>query len=117
MNNNETILEGHSDLEKGAYFGAIASIATADREASEDETEYISALCDSANLSVLQKEAVLRSATELSGEELNKCLDVLKNSDLKFSLVADLISFAESGYLYDDNTFKKRPACKPPHEQ
>lgn len=102
MNNNETILEGHSDLEKGAYLGAIASIATADREASEEEIEYISALCDTANLSTLQKEAVLKSATELTGDELNRCLDVLKTSDLKYSLIADLITFSESDKNYSE---------------
>jgi len=96
----EQILEGHSDLEKGAYLGAIASIATADREASEEELEYIETLCDAANLSPIQKDAVLKSATELSGEELNKCLDVLKTSDLKYSLLADMMAFAESDKSY-----------------
>jgi uncharacterized tellurite resistance protein B-like protein len=99
MPDNEQILEGHSDLEKGAYLGAIASIATADRQASEEELQYIEALCDAANISPAQKEAVLKSATELSGEELNRCLDILKTSDLKYSLVTDMMAFANS----DDN--------------
>ena len=34
MEQNETILSGYSDTEKGAYLGAIASLATADRQAS-----------------------------------------------------------------------------------
>ena len=47
-----SVLEGYSDKEKGAYFGAVASIATADRQASQKELEYISALCDAADISV-----------------------------------------------------------------
>jgi uncharacterized tellurite resistance protein B-like protein len=100
MANDENILEGHSDLEKGAYLGAIASIATADREASEEELGYIEQLCDAAKLSTEQKQLVLQAATQLSGEELNHCLDVLKKSDLKYSLVTDLIAFAKSDNNY-----------------
>ncbi|SRR5829696_5953389 len=102
MEENRKILEGHSDLEKGAYLGAIASIATADREASEEELEYISELCDAADLSPQQKQMVIRAATELKGEELNKCLDVLKNSELKYSLVTDLIAFAKADENYSE---------------
>lgn len=102
MEEQETILEGYSDLEKGAYLGAIASIATADREASPQELEYIENLCDAAQLSAIQKQTVLRSATELSGEELNRCLDVLKKSELKYSLVADLMAFAKSDNNYSE---------------
>jgi len=38
---SESILTGHSDVEKGAYLSAIASIATADKQASPDEMEYM----------------------------------------------------------------------------
>jgi uncharacterized tellurite resistance protein B-like protein len=92
---SNSILTGYSDQEKGAYLGAIASLATADRTASPEEKEHLEALSDAADLTNGQREAVLRAATELSGEELARCLDILKNSDLKYSLVADLIAFAE----------------------
>jgi tellurite resistance protein len=98
----ETILEGYSNPEKGAYLGAIASIATADREASPEELEYIENLCDAAQLSETQKQAVRRAATELSGEELNHCLDILKKSELKYSLLADLMAFAKSDNNYSE---------------
>lgn len=99
MENNH-VLEGYSDQEKGAYLGAVASIATADRQASEEEMQYIVALCDAADISETQKEAVMRAANELSGEELKKCLDILKNSDLKYSLVTDIIAFAKADNNY-----------------
>ena len=51
MQTTPTILEGYSDMEKGAYLGALASIATADRSATEEEITYLQALCESANLS------------------------------------------------------------------
>jgi len=96
-----TILEGYSDVEKGAYLGAIASLATADRSASEEELVYIEALCEGAELSEAQTAAVRRAATEsISDEELKRCLDVLKGSELRFSLVSDLIAFAEADQNY-----------------
>jgi uncharacterized tellurite resistance protein B-like protein len=97
---NTHVLEGYSDQEKGAYLGAVASIATADRQASEEEMQYIEALCNAADISETQKEAVMRAANELSGEELKKCLDILKNSDLKYSLVTDIIAFAKADNNY-----------------
>lgn len=100
MEQTEKLLKDYSDVEKGSYLGAIASIATADRTASEEELDYIMALADSAGLSEQQKNAVERAATELSGEELKRCLDNLKSSDLRFSLVTDLIAFAESDKNY-----------------
>jgi uncharacterized tellurite resistance protein B-like protein len=102
MEQTEKLLKDYSDVEKGSYLGAIASIATADRTASEGELEYIQALADSAELSVEQKQAVERAATELSGEELQTCLDNLKGSDLRYSLVTDLIAFAESDQNYTE---------------
>ena len=102
MNDNNKILQGHSDPEKGAYLGAIASIATADRQASEEEMEYVAQLCEAADLSPDQKESVMRAATELSSDELTRCLDILKKSDLRFSLVTDLMAFAKSDENYNE---------------
>lgn len=100
MENNNTILEGYSDTEKGAYLGAIASIATADRKASEEELEYLANLSDAANLSEQQKHTVIQAATELSGDELTQCLQILKNSKLKYPLITDLIAFAKIDGTY-----------------
>jgi uncharacterized tellurite resistance protein B-like protein len=101
MEENNSILEGHSDSEKTAYLGAIASIATADRQASGEELDYISGLCQAASLSPEQTATVQKAATDLSGNELTKNLNVLKNSDLKFSLVADLMTFAKADNDYN----------------
>lgn len=98
----KTLLKDYSDLEKGAYLGAISSIATADHSATDEEIEYIMGLAKSADLSEEQKQAVARAATELTGQELKKCLDILRDSELKYSLVTDLISFAESDKNYSE---------------
>ncbi|MEO7801824.1 MAG: TerB family tellurite resistance protein [Ginsengibacter sp.] len=101
MEQSTTILEGYSDAEKGAYLGAIASIATADRSASEEELEYIDTLCESADLPKEQTEVIINAAsTQMTDDDLKRCLDVLKNSELKFSLVSDIIAFAESDQNY-----------------
>jgi len=107
MDQQEKLLKDYSDLEKGAYLGAIASIATADDAATEEELGYLVALADSAELSPEQKESVRTAATELSGDELKHCLDILKGSDLRFSLIADLIAFAEADNQYTEQEKEK----------
>jgi uncharacterized tellurite resistance protein B-like protein len=102
MEQQDVILKDYSDQEKGAYLGAIASMATADHQATEEELEYIMALADAAELSEQQKSAVMHAAQELTGDDLKKCLDILKNSQLKYSLVTDLISFAKSDNNYSE---------------
>ena len=98
-----TILDGYSNMEKGAYLGAIASIATADRKATEDEMEYLEALCESANLSAEQEQLITRVASmDVADEDLQKFLDVLKGSELRFSLVSDLIAFAQADQNYSE---------------
>jgi len=106
MESSQTILEGSSDVEKGAYLGAIASIATADREATDEEVEYVAQLAEAASLSDEQTEAVIKAARQISDEDTKRCLDVLKTSDLRFSLVTDLIAFAKSDNEYSENEQK-----------
>jgi uncharacterized tellurite resistance protein B-like protein len=99
---SESILDGHSDQEKTAYLAAIASIATADKQATPEELEYINQLCDAADLRDEQRQQVLNAATETAGEELKRSLDILKNSQLKYSLVTDLMAFAKSDSNYSE---------------
>ena len=108
MQTTPTILEGYSDMEKGAYLGALASIATADRSATEEEITYLQALCESANLSEDQTNLLREAATtEISDDDLRRFLDVLKTSDLRFSLVSDVIAFAESDQSYSEEEKQK----------
>ncbi|HXH99282.1 MAG TPA: TerB family tellurite resistance protein [Sphingobacteriaceae bacterium] len=98
----QQLLKDYSDQEKGAYLTAIASIASADRSASEEELDYLKLLSQEANLSGDQKDAVMLAAQETNDTNLRSSLDELKNSELKFSLVTDLLSFAKSDTNYSD---------------
>lgn len=93
----ENILEGYSVEEKQAYISSIASVATADRVASEDEQAYLSALCEAANI---EDYAVLQASHDATNQSLKKSLDILKVSDLRFSLITDIITFAKSDGQY-----------------
>ena len=99
---SESILQGHSDEEKAAYLGAIASIATADKQASPEELEYIANLCEAASLPDELNQRVVNAAKEVSGDELKRSLDILKNSELKYSLITDLMAFAKSDNNYSE---------------
>ena len=94
-----SVLTGYSEREKGAYLAALASLSTADRQASQEELDHLSELSRAAGLSQQQEEFILQSATSISGDELKKCLDVLKTSQLRYSLITDLIALAKA----DDN--------------
>ncbi len=96
----EKLLKDFNDEEKGAYISAIASLATADRTASEEEHEFLNAIAASAELSGQQVEKINAAADDTSGKELTGSLDVLKNSELRFSLLTDLVAFAESDQNY-----------------
>src|SRR4051812_42751726 len=94
--NTESILTGYSEREKGAYLAALASLSTADRQASQQELDHLREVAQAAGLSQQQEQFILQSATDISGEELKKCLDVLKTSQLRFSLITDLIALAKA---------------------
>jgi uncharacterized tellurite resistance protein B-like protein len=106
MNDSETILEGYSSQEKYAYLGAIASLATADRAASQEEVEHITALAQAAGLSADQQEEIINAARGVSGTELKQYLDVLQNSKARFSLIADVITFAKVDNRYTEDEKK-----------
>ncbi|MDO1444787.1 TerB family tellurite resistance protein [Rhodocytophaga aerolata] len=97
---NQLLLDGYTDQEKTAYLCAIASIATADRKATEDEIELLEAFMDSANLSSDGSQLVLQAAHDPSNAHLAQNLDTLKNSQLRFSLITDIINFAKSDGQY-----------------
>jgi uncharacterized tellurite resistance protein B-like protein len=96
-----TLLKDYSDEEKGAYLGAIASLATADHSATQEELDHIGELADAAMVSPVQKAMILRAAREISEDELQHCIHILRTSELRFSLVTELISFAKSDGNYD----------------
>ncbi len=102
METDVKILTGISDEEKGAYLSAIASIATADSQASQLEIDHLTHLCEAADLSQTQLQLVLTAAKDPNNTNLKSSLDLLKNSDLKYSLLTDLFAFAKSDGSYSE---------------
>ncbi|MDO7850315.1 TerB family tellurite resistance protein [Hymenobacter convexus] len=94
------LLQNYSEPEKTAYLSAIASLATADRQASGAETQFLQALAQQAGLSGGATQQVLAAAQDANNQSIQQNLDALKGSDLRFSLVTDLISFARADGAY-----------------
>ena len=94
------LLQNYSEAEKTAYLSAIASLATADRQASGAEGQFLQALAQQAGLSGGATQQVLAAAQDANNQSIQQHLDVLKGSDLRFSLVTDLISFARADGSY-----------------
>ncbi|MFC5272127.1 TerB family tellurite resistance protein [Adhaeribacter terreus] len=95
-NQDVQLLKDYSDTEKGAYLGAIASIASADHQVTEQELQFLSALSQTAHLSSESEQAVLGVAKDPSQINVQKCLDVLKGSDLRYTFITDIMSFAKA---------------------
>jgi uncharacterized tellurite resistance protein B-like protein len=97
------LLQNYSEAEKTAYLSAIAALATADRQASAPEAEFLQRLTQQAGLSAGAAQQVLASAQDASNQTIQQSLDQLKGSDLRFSLVTDLISFARADGAYSND--------------
>src|SRR5687768_13321645 len=97
MNEQETqLLKNYSEQEKAAYLGAIASVASADRVASAEEVQFLTLLSQSAGLSAEGQQEVVAAAQDSSNISVRQCLDILKNSELRFSFITDVMSFAKA---------------------
>ena len=64
MENSQSVLARRSDEEKGAYLGAIASIATADRQASDEDVKILRH-CAMPLKSPVSKKRQLKAATNI----------------------------------------------------
>ncbi|KAA9331296.1 TerB family tellurite resistance protein [Hymenobacter busanensis] len=103
MANEQQVLQQYSEAEKTAYLSVIASIASADREASAPEVEFLQQLAQTAGLSPQGTQQVVTAAQDSTNESIKANLDQLRNSQLRFSLVKDLISFARADGAYANN--------------
>jgi uncharacterized tellurite resistance protein B-like protein len=94
------LLQNYSEAEKTAYLSAIAALATADRQASAPEAEFLQRLAQQAGLSDGAIRQVLTAADSADNHLVQQSLDQLKSSDLRYSLVTDLISLARADGNY-----------------
>lgn len=95
-NQASQLLQNYSEPDKTAYLCAIASIASADRVASEEEVAFLQALAETADLSAASQQAVIKAGQDPANINVKHYLDQLKNSDLRFSLITDVMSFAKA---------------------
>ncbi|OKL39453.1 tellurite resistance TerB family protein [Pontibacter flavimaris] len=95
-----TLLKDYPIQEKGAYFCALATMASADGHASDEELEFLDMMGEAAELPENLRQEVEQVAKNPSQVSLQKCLDTLKSSPLRFSLITDIISFAKSDGQY-----------------
>lgn len=96
------LLQNYSEAEKTAYLSAIASLATADRQASAAEAEFLQHMAQQAGLSQGSAQQVVAAASDATNQSIQQNLDQLKGSDLRFSLITDLISFARADGAYSN---------------
>lgn len=96
----DALLQNYSEAEKTAYLSTIAALASADRSASEQESQFLTALAESAQLSPGAAQQVLAAANDSTNQSIAQHLDALKGSELRYSLVADIISFAKADGKY-----------------
>lgn len=97
------LLQNYSEAEKTAYLSVVAALATADRQASPPEAEFLQHLAQQAGLSQSAAQQVLAVAQDANNQSIQQNLDQLKGSDLRFSLVTDLISFARADGAYSND--------------
>lgn len=101
------MLKDYTMEEKGAYLAALASVASADGNASEDELEFLRVLSDAAEMPENVEQEVLDIARNPSQISLQLVLDVLKKSQLRFSFITDIISFAKADGAYTPDEQKR----------
>ena len=102
MNENQ-VLQNYSEQEKTAYLSVIASLASADRQASPAEVEFLQQLSQAAGLSQGAMQQVIVAAQDSTNQSVQQNLDVLRGSELRFSLITDLISFARADGAYSND--------------
>ncbi|WP_224995669.1 TerB family tellurite resistance protein [Cesiribacter sp. SM1] len=101
------LLKEYSNDEKAAYFGALATLASADGDASAEEIEYLQLLAEAAELPENIQQEITYIAKNPSVINLQKCLDEIKRSPLRFSFVTDIISFAKADGQYTPDEQRK----------
>jgi uncharacterized tellurite resistance protein B-like protein len=100
MEQPTTLLKDYSLPERAAYLSALATMAAADGTTSAEELEFLSLLGQAAELPQHHQEQVLQIARNPSQVSLQECLDQLKSSQLRFSFITDIISFAKADGQY-----------------
>lgn len=95
-----TLLNNYSMEERGAYLAALASVASVDGHASQEELEFLTLLAQAAEMPENVQQEVLEIAKNPSQISMQRVIDTLKKSELRFSFITDIISFAKADGEY-----------------
>ncbi len=108
----QAILSQYPTAEKTAYLGAIAALATADREASAPEQQFLMTLAETADLPADAVQQVMATAADASNESIAQHLNVLKGTELKYPFLTDVIAFAKAdgSYTADEQEMMQKMA-------
>lgn len=90
------LLAGYSDREKSAYLGAVATVAMTDSQVNDEEIDFLRTLGEAAQLPADEIDRVIAAASQPSAAHLQRDLDALKGSELRYSLITDVVSFAKA---------------------
>ncbi len=106
-NQDPPLLKDYTNEEKAAYFGALATMASVDGDASPEELEFLALMAEAAELPANVRDELIDIAKNADVINLKRCLEVLKKSQLRFSFVTDIISFAKSDGKYTEDEKQK----------
>lgn len=95
-------LTDYPEKERTAYLAAVASVATPEDKATTEEEEFLTDLCEEAELSPPNRDHVLLEAQNPGSDNFEYYLDWLKQSELKYSFMVDVISFARTDGDYGE---------------
>jgi len=96
METEKQIWQEYSDTEKVAYLSAVTSIATDGRAANAAEVALVRQLGQQMGVSAQQLTRIEQTASNPTTRALPEYLTTLRESDLKYALLADLMSYAKA---------------------
>ena len=89
-------LLNYNESERTAYLTLLASVASADYENSEGEVAFMQQMCSMAQVGESGIQEVTNAMQNPSGVNFATHINALKNSELKFSLVADILNMVNA---------------------
>lgn len=96
----------YSEQERLALISCIASIATLDKVANEEEIDFILALVEAADLDAMKMKSVVDAAKDPQNKILENSIDEIANhEDSRFFFTNEILPFIK--YNNDLNTIKK----------
>lgn len=95
MEENNPLLQ-YSEEQRAAYLTVLSTLAMVDGEVDEEEAQLIEQMCKDSKLSFNNKMQVLNGLYKPDEVDLKPVLDSLKDTNLKFSLVADILKLVQA---------------------